>query len=133
MKRYFCDRCRREILNQKKVYHIMVVDEDIIGKGNKRSKIPFEDIFCEDCVEEVEAFTIGTVPIQKTEQDKKRQKNIDMAKVETLLKAGWSIDEAAADVGASVDEVLNAEKAELLGLIIGLAGNRKGRPPYGKR
>lgn len=118
MKKFFCDRCKKEIINVERIHRIVAsrakvtLDRDmgVSVSWEKRTIIPVDHIFCEDCVDEIEAFSLGMASLPlfegaKRKKSKKYNKAIDLGKIQALMDAGWSLKDAAEDIGCTEAEV----------------------------
>lgn len=102
---YSCDYCGKEITE--KVYTFVVGSRD--GEGICLSDSPlgsWDPDICENCLDR---FLMAVRPgkILPEAEEKKTDKQIDMAKVFALRNAGWSLEKIGKEFGVSGQTIAN--------------------------
>lgn len=105
-----CDRCGGEV-NPKKIGYVSIMQR--AETGDLKGDNPFENMdFCENCMTMIADFISAKVAT-RTEKAKSSQggasagakRRIDVGKIKSLARAGWSQAEIADEMGCSAPTV----------------------------
>ena len=113
-----CDRCGGEV-NPKKIGYVSMAERG--EGGDLAGDNPFENMdFCEKCMSQIADFVSGK-PAKRTAPKPKAsegvdsagtKRRIDVGKIKSLARAGWSQAKIADEMGCSVPTVAKYLKEE---------------------